>query len=214
MESSDSDRSSPPSDSEGRDGFDENTHENDLAGGLIAGIRRGDPEAFDTFFRAYYGQLFAFAMSYGARSEDVAEDIVCEVFTWVWRNRETWEPRASVDSYLYGAVRNKIQNLRRDTLRDFNRRHRMAGMNEIPGSSQEPLSIDLQIEKVEISSIVRNCVSQLPDTHRLIVLLRWERQWSWTQIAEAIGVTAAAAQMQHQRALKSLRNKLPDHLIK
>ena len=53
-------------------------------------IRAGDAGAFEALFHTYHAPLCAFAYRYvGVR--DLAEEIVQEVFLFVWERRETWE---------------------------------------------------------------------------------------------------------------------------
>ncbi len=177
----------------------------------ISRVQRGDVDAFDALFRAYYPRLLEFAQAYGQTPAEYAEDIVCEVFGWLWRYRETWQPKTSIEAYLYGAVRNKIQNFTRDVRRDLRRQQKYTAWDESPGSGTYASVPDAIIEENELQAVVRRYVNELPDTHRLIVLLRWEKQWSWQEIAEAVGVSSAAAQMQHLRALKTLRERLPKY---
>lgn len=177
----------------------------------ISRIQSGDIAAFEALFRTYYSRLLVFAVSYGQLSSEAAEDVVCEVMGWLWRHRENWEPRTSIEAYLYGAVRNKIQNMARDVRRDLQRRNKYTAWEDSPGSGERLPEADSVVERNEVREMVRVCVNDLPDVHRLIVLLRWDKQWSWQEIAEVVGVSSAAAQMQHQRALKTLRERLPKY---
>ena len=71
----------------------------------VARIRGGDAPAFEALFHAYHAPLCAFANRLvGVR--DLAEEIVQEVFLYIWERRETWDVRSSVKSYLFTAVRN------------------------------------------------------------------------------------------------------------
>ena len=71
----------------------------------VARIRSGDGPAFEALFYAYHAPLCAFAYRLvGVR--DLAEEIVQEVFLYIWERRETWDVRTSVKSYLFTAVRN------------------------------------------------------------------------------------------------------------
>lgn len=70
---------------------------------------------FETLFRQNYERLYFHAHAI-VHDEDVAKDVVSEVFVNVWRLRETIEP-STVLPYLYTSVRNRCL----DQLRQSNR---------------------------------------------------------------------------------------------
>jgi RNA polymerase sigma factor (sigma-70 family) len=78
------------------------------------------------------------------------------------------------------------------------------------GSEPEP--IDVRVEHEEVLTLVWRAIDTLPERARLVMMLRWQEHWEWPQIAEALGVSVPAAQMQHARALKVLREQLPKYL--
>ena len=83
---------------------------------LAAAIAGGDTRAFETLFRTHYPGMCAFAARL-VTSRDVAEDLVQEVFLYVWRNREVWRVERSVRQYLYAALRHgALRYLRHDLL--------------------------------------------------------------------------------------------------
>src|ERR1700691_4531022 len=80
---------------------------------LVARIRAGDTHAYRAMFEAYYDPLCAFAGAY-VDSPPTAEELVQDVFAWVWAERTRWTVRDSLKNYLFGAVRNRALNARRD----------------------------------------------------------------------------------------------------
>ena len=71
---------------------------------VIAGIRRGSTAAFEELFRAHHPGMCAFAARMVGRN-DVAEDLVQEVFLYIWRHHESWDVQRSARTYLYSSVR-------------------------------------------------------------------------------------------------------------
>ena len=65
----------------------------------------------ETLYRRYGGELYGFAM--GALGDPgLAEEVVQDAFTSVWRNADRFDPgRASFRTWLYALTRNRIIDL-------------------------------------------------------------------------------------------------------
>jgi len=77
-----------------------------------------------------------------------------------------------------------------------------------------PMSADDALDAADraatVHTALRDTLATLPERARLIVLLRWEQQLDYDEIAHIVGSTSAAVQMQMSRAFKILRERLPD----
>ena len=71
---------------------------------IFARIKDGDERAFERVFRAFYRPLCDYAVTLLGSEED-AEDVVQDLFTRVWADRQEMEVQESVKSYLFTAVR-------------------------------------------------------------------------------------------------------------
>ena len=72
-----------------------------LTGSLGAKTKALDKEAFfKTLFDEYFTKLFYFAKKF-VKSEEVAQDIVSEVFYITWKNVANIEEIKDIRSYLY-----------------------------------------------------------------------------------------------------------------
>lgn len=75
---------------------------------LLAGVARGDLDAFHAFYRRHAGRVLAYARQIG-RDRDLAEDAVQEVFVAVWRKARSFNPeRGDAAGWLYTMTRNKL----------------------------------------------------------------------------------------------------------
>jgi RNA polymerase sigma-70 factor, ECF subfamily len=66
---------------------------------LFQSIREGDVRAFEILFHQYYGILCAFAQKM-LQNPEVAEDIVQEIFTKLWIEREYIQIELSLKAFL------------------------------------------------------------------------------------------------------------------
>lgn len=180
---------------------------------LVAGIREGNARLLDVLFGTYYVPLCEFA-HHIVQSMDVAEEVAAEVIASVWRGRATWAPASSVAAYLYGAVRNRARNVLRGERRAERWRALFTDAGDVPALGTAPTSADDALDAADraatVHTALRDALAMLPERARLIVLLRWEQQLDYDEIAHIVGSTSAAVQMQMSRAFKILRERLPD----
>jgi RNA polymerase sigma-70 factor (ECF subfamily) len=173
---------------------------------IVARLHEGDESAFDALFREYFARLTDFATATVGDSA-VAEELAADVFVSLWRRRATWEPRGSIAAYLYRAVRNLARNHVRDRTAEHARY--LAAAAEIE-STIEAVSIDQLADREARLAAVWRAVDQLPETRRAVVHLRWRANMSFEEIAVLLHTSPAAVKMQLSRALKTVRELLPN----
>jgi RNA polymerase sigma-70 factor (ECF subfamily) len=164
--------------------------------------------AFDAIVRAYYPTLCASAESY-LGDPSAAEELTDAVFARVWERRQTLTIRTTIAAYLFGAVRNAARNALAKRYFAERRGTQAIAVHEPPGMSEPVPPTDAATEDAERRAMVWRAVAALPERARAIITLRWRMQLDWDEIADAIGMTANAVQVQHSRALARLRRDLP-----
>src|SRR5690606_33879139 len=118
-------------------------------------------------------------------------------------------------AYLIRAVRNRARNfIRAERSHTQIIDHAVASAipGEAPGMGAREQSIDEKLDADELETIVWGVVGKLPEPTQLILTLRWKHGLTWNAIAHAMNMNAGAVQMQHNRACKLLRQRLPKHL--
>jgi RNA polymerase sigma-70 factor (ECF subfamily) len=141
-------------------------------------------------------------------SSDAAEDIVQDVFIWLWEHRETLEVRGTLRSYLYGSVRNHtLTALRRARLEercaiDF------LYAPTLPGAGTGAIRPDTAIEQQELAQALARALEQLTPRVRQVALLRWRDQLSRSEIAVVLGVALPTVNNQLTLAARVLRQLL------
>jgi RNA polymerase sigma-70 factor (ECF subfamily) len=175
----------------------------------VAAVRAGDVAAFETLYRRYYAPMVAFATPF-VRDPDVARELVSDVFLMLWERRTAWDVRTSVATYLYQSLRHRAANYRRDAAVD--RRHITLASAEgmSIGSAAPAAAVDEALVQQERIDQLWRAVDALPEPRRTALRLRWRDQMSFDEIADVLGTSSAAVQMQISRALKMLRETLRD----
>ena len=166
----------------------------------LAQIRAGDSIAFERAFRAYHPSLCQFAYRY-VRSREVAEELVHDVFAKLWESRRRLDVRESLKSYLYSAVRNHAISHLRHALVEHRWRE-----GAVQGEAHHDLNdADRLLESEELVAAVKRVLEGLPERCRLALTLRWQRQMSYAEVAEAMGISVKTVEIYVGRGLAALR---------
>lgn len=176
---------------------------------LAARVREGDRHAFEQIFLAHYQTLCTFAYGY-VQSHPAAEDVVADVFAWVWERRYQWDITTSVRAFLYGAVRNRCLNAARDAATA----HRaLSSAATADALTPQPLPHpDHPVSHADIAEHVQHAIGTLSERQRVIVQLRWRDGLSWKEIGSVLQISPNAAEVEHRRAMGRLRSTLPAFL--
>ena len=84
--------------------------ENCIMEEVFSKIKNGDQGAFEQVFRMFYMPLCDYAvMILGDQAE--AEDVVQDLFTYLWKSRQEVRVQESVKSYLFTSVRFRALNV-------------------------------------------------------------------------------------------------------
>lgn len=180
---------------------------------LLDSIYKGNKTVFEILFKTYYNRLCAFAVNFVSRN-DLAEDIVADVFLKLWEKKESVNITDSISSYLFRAVKNSCINY----LNREKRRSHTISENEISLlnlkleyliSERYPLT-DL-IGK-ELEERIKTEIEKLPGQCREIFYLSRFEDFSHKEIAEKLGISENTVKVQIYRALSKLRQGLKDYL--
>jgi RNA polymerase sigma-70 factor (ECF subfamily) len=162
---------------------------------LFSAARHGKETAFLQIFDEHHSALFRFAYRMTGSIAD-AEDIVQESFLALLRPTCSYDPkRASLRTYLFGAVRN--QSLKRE---------RRAGLSG--GDAPHDQSPETELLRAELRDVVARAVMQLPETQREVLILAHYEQMPLAEIAQVTALEVGAVKSRLQRARASLKELL------
>lgn len=161
-------------------------------------------DIFERLFSDYYGILVCYAQKYTKR-EDIAEDIVQDVFASLWEENRIFPSQASFRSFLYISIRNAAF----DYLRHQNVESRYI---EEALTANRFLSDD-SFQKEEVFRLLFKQIDLLPERCREIFLLHLEG-YDNDAIAKKLSLSIETVKTQKKRAMKTLRNNLKEKLQK
>ncbi len=164
---------------------------------LIERLKRNDRNAYSELFDGYFDKLFTFALNMVFR-EDVANDIVQEVFIAIYEKSVFTNYKGSLKAYLYTSVRNRCYNYLRDA--KVEDRH-MALYAEAAVYSD---SVDV-IDEEEILEKIRQVMDELPDKCREVCLLRFVQGCKYSDIAERLSMNENTVKAQLHRGTEKIK---------
>jgi RNA polymerase sigma-70 factor (ECF subfamily) len=174
-------------------------------------VRAGDAQAFEALFRAFVGPLCSFAYSY-VESESLAQEIVQDLFTRLWDRRGTLERPRSVRAYLYGATRNRVLNELRHARVERAFLTRALRLEAARTEGPRPVPPEDDLNASALAAAVQRAVAELPPRCREVFTLTRDRQLSYAEAAEVLGISPKTVEIHVGRALALLRKHLADWL--
>lgn len=167
------------------------------SGSFVKELKAGKEKAFDLLFRSRYEPLCRFAWSF-VSDYSVAEDIVQELFSTIWRKKEAIDEKQSIDSYLFVSVRNACytylknskQNVSVDALANQMVEPELEVFNQHPGLQK-----------------LWNAVEALPLQCKVVFKLVVLEELKYQEVAEKLDVSVNTVKTQMKIAYKILRSR-------
>lgn len=181
-----------------------------LTDGQLINLLHGDGEiAFGEVYDRYFDALarYAYKLTYG---DDIAYDLVHDVFTNLWAKRTNLQdtyPNALRD-YLYTAIKNAVLNDRRKAAY-----HEKNLADFIRYASSHPVPADERVISKQMQEDMDKEIAALPERMREIFLLRSEENLSHAEIAERLNISKLTVKTQINNAIRRLSKKFTPHFI-
>lgn len=170
---------------------------------LIREIQKRNKEVFEALFHDYYPELIKFAEGFVFDSE-ICEDIVQNIFIYIWEQAEYLNITTSFKSYLYKAVRNRCLNHLRN-LKIMDKHHLLyieASLNDS--------KVDL--EDVELIHKIESAIEALPPKMGEIFRLKYLEEKTVREISSQLEISENTIKTQLLRAKGKLREALHQSL--
>ena len=157
---------------------------------------------FEILFKKHYSVLCAY--SYGFVADySLSEDIVQEVFSKLWTDKQEITIDTSIKPYLYSAVRNTALNYIKH--QKVKRQYEKVNSDENNYTEQ---SLDEQLIRKELNAKIQSAVNNLsPERRKIFVMSRMDGL-KYKEIAERLDISIKTVENQMGKALASLRKDL------
>ncbi|KQN99867.1 RNA polymerase sigma factor [Paenibacillus sp. Leaf72] len=160
-------------------------------------------EVFKDFYHLTYGPIM-----YMVKDHSAAEDIIQEVFYKSISHTPQVQDERQLIAWIRVLVKNKTLN--------YLRKHKKI-RNEVElesvfietGAMQSPYSatVECEVEAKLLEEELITCMLEMKPEYRLLIELKWKRQFSYREIAEHLNSTEDIIRQKLYRARKALKDK-------
>lgn len=172
---------------------------------LLRNLRDGDEYAFKTLYDAYAPRLAARLFQL-LRSEELAEDILQDLFIKIWEVRHTINPELNFGALLYKIAANLSKNAYRRNLYDQVMRKQIN-----PDHGHNP--IEESLNQSDAKEVLQAALNKLTPRQREVYVMHKIDGLSYQEISSRLNISASAINHHIQEANKQLKNILRSNYI-
>jgi RNA polymerase sigma-70 factor, ECF subfamily len=180
---------------------------------LLAALRAGHEWAFETMVRLYGGRLLAVARRFTGNDED-AQDVLQSSYLSAFRALNNFEGNCQLSTWLYRIVVNTaLMRLRSRRRKPEQSIDALLPSFQDDGHHVEQFAdwstpADRLMERRETRATVRQCIEQLPEHYRVVLMLRDIEELSTEEVARMLAITSTAVKVRLHRARQALSTLL------
>ena len=185
---------------------------------LVAALKAGEDPAFETLVRTYAPRMLVVARRF-LRHEQDAQDAVQEAFLSAFKAIERFEGNSKLSTWLHRIVVNaslmKLRSQKRKPERpieDLLPKYKDDG-HPMQTPQAWAVTTDTAVQDRETQRFVREKIDELPDSYRIVLLLRDIEEHSTEETANLMGITPGAVKTRLHRARQALRELIDPKMV-
>ncbi|MDE5678549.1 MAG: RNA polymerase sigma-70 factor [Phocaeicola sp.] len=170
--------------------------------------------AFPEIYSAYFPGMLRFACTYIINKEE-AENVVQDIFVYLWENRSLLKEIHSPQSFLFTLVkRRSIDFLRRKLSASY----REGSLDEVENHEYQYKLYSLEafdetkLSDEDMGRFLREAIERLPEKCRRIFIESKLNNRKYQEIADEMGLSVQTVKNQVMIAVRKLREDLKDYL--
>jgi RNA polymerase sigma-70 factor, ECF subfamily len=171
---------------------------------LVAQILRKDRKATAQFVALCADQVYGFVQWRLIPRLDLVDDLVQEIFLAAWENLSKFRGESSLQNWILGIARHKVENHYRNCLREVQLPGDEEDFDLLPADSD---ALEESFDREETESRVRETLAKLPEPYSVVLLWRYWEKRSLRDIAVETGKTEKAIERLLARARNQFRKK-------
>jgi RNA polymerase sigma-70 factor (TIGR02952 family) len=170
---------------------------------LVARAKAGDADAFGQLYEAYLDKIYRY-IYFRVTDEQIAEDLISQVFTKAWENLSRYQPSGRpFIAWLYTIAHNTVidhYRTRKDTVPIENT---LSLASDAPSPHEQ---VELHFE----TDNLRTALQTLTPEQQQVVVLKFISGMSTDEIAGQLRKSAGAIRALQMRALQALAKQMQD----
>jgi len=171
----------------------------------IIRFKEGHPEAFDAIYRTHSKKMYCFALGL-VKDQDIAKDLVQEVFINLWEKRDQVNPDLNFDNYIFTIAYNAIRKyFRNHSLENKVKDYLQRESPEIMAGTDGNLIFD------ELLDLASKTVELLPPRRKAVYKLSKQEGMRIKEIAVTLNISPRTAENHLAEALKFLKEELAEN---
>ncbi len=194
---------------------------------LLAGLKAGDPSAFEHFVRSMTPRLLGIVRRY-TRNEQDAEDAVQDAFLSAFKALDSFDGRSSLSTWIHRiAINAALMKRRKDRSRRESSIEELLPVFQNGEHAQSPTpwpsgmagqtSGDSVTHSTGLSiktrAAVLDALQELPDEYRTVLVLRDVEGLESKAVANSLGISDASVRQRLHRARQALMKLLEPALV-
>ncbi|MFL5787861.1 MAG: RNA polymerase sigma factor [Flavisolibacter sp.] len=172
---------------------------------LLSRLQNDDKQAFTQLYHLYSERLYINLVRL-VKSEQLAEEVVQDVFTIIWEKRKDINIHQSFRSYIYKIGENKVMDFFRKARRDkelFEQIKRVA--------TEQYTHIEEELLSGENSEFLKKAIESLPPQRKQIFQLCKLEGRSYNEVGRLLGISTSTINDHIVKATKSIRDFFYSH---
>jgi RNA polymerase sigma-70 factor (ECF subfamily) len=173
---------------------------------LIQRCLNGDQAAWETIVNHYWRKVFNVAYKFVGR-HDQAEDLTQDIFLKIFKSLDTFDRRANFQTWLISISRNLCIDYYRSVRKERETIDRGVDANELTPASHDPGPVAV-LEQRDRVALLRQAMSELPETLRTAVLMRDIQELSYQEIADRLRLPEGTVKSRINRGRTELARQI------
>jgi RNA polymerase sigma-70 factor, ECF subfamily len=175
---------------------------------LLYEIQKGNRDAFNNMFRHYYPKVMAYVVA--IVQEEVAEDIVQDVFLYVWENREKLYAGAGFHSYLFQSAYTRCLDYfkKQHVIEKYAQYKESCLLDEYSNILKDETSVIEELYLKDFYNHLYDLLGQLPVQRREAFILTYIKGMKAKEVAELTGMPQRTVESHIYLTIKFLKEHM------
>ena len=172
---------------------------------LVRLLKEGSEQAFEELYIRYYDPLYYYCKKF-LNDEAAAEDIVQDIFMYLWETHDTLNITSSFSGYIYASAHNRVLK----TIRQFDVHMRYA-QNILMNTNESTNETEDTIIDNDYASLLNEFTERLTPKQKEVFCLSRIEGLSYKEISDRLQISIPAVQKHASIVLEKIKEYLKRH---